>query len=93
MPLIPSDKLSVDSQGMSRILLMRVGERERGVVGLHQMGIPDEQAPGLSMRFMGIDNKAIASYLLTAYYSVAVLVDDALAVLDNVETSQYHEYK
>ncbi len=93
VPLIPSDKLSVDSQGMSRILLMRVGERERGVVGLHQMGIPDEQAPGLSMRFMGIDNKAIASYLLTAYYSVAVLVDDALAVLDNVETSQYHEYK
>jgi len=33
---------------------------------------------------MGIDEKAVISYLVSAYYSVAVLVPDALGVLDNV---------
>ena len=34
---------------------------------------------------MGIDDKAIISYLVSAYYSAAVLVPDALGVLENVE--------
>jgi hypothetical protein len=42
---------------------------------------------------MGINHKAIASYLVSLYCSLAVLTDDALAVLDNVETDKYHEYK
>jgi len=42
---------------------------------------------------MGIDNKAIASYLITSYYSVAVLVEDALGVLKNVEMSSYYDYR
>ena len=37
------------------------------------------------MRFMGINEKAIISYLVTAYYSAAVLVPDALGILENVE--------
>jgi hypothetical protein len=93
VPLIPSNKLGMDKHGTTSILLMRVGEKEQGVIGLQKTGIPDEQSPGLSMRFMGIDNKAIASYLITAYFSIAVLVDDALAVLENVETSHYHVYR
>jgi len=93
VPFFPSNKLEMNSRGTTSILLMRVGEKEQGVIGLHQTGIPDEQSPGLSMRSMGIDNKAIASYLITANFSVAVLVDDALAVLENVETSHYYEYK
>ena len=58
------------------------------MVGLHQVGIPDEHEPGLNVRFMGIDDHAIMSYLVSAYFSVAVLVPDALGVLDNVEISR-----
>jgi hypothetical protein len=42
---------------------------------------------------MGINHKAIASYLVSLYCSLAVLVDDALAVLDDVEVNKYHDYK
>jgi hypothetical protein len=83
----------VNGSDTTNILLMRVGESEQGVVGLHQTGIPDEYLPGLSVRFMGIDTKAIASYLITSYFSVAVLVDDALGVLENVEVSSYYDYQ
>ena len=93
VPLIPTDKLMVDSSETTNILLMRVGEREQGVIGLHQTGIPGEHSASLSVQFMGIDNKAIASYLITSYYSVAVLVDDALGALENVEVSHYHDYQ
>lgn len=68
---------------------MRTGESEQGVIGLQQSGIPDEIEPSLSVRFMGIDEKAIISYLVTAYYSAAVLVPDALGVLENVEVSRW----
>jgi hypothetical protein len=37
---------------------------------------------------MGIDDRAIISYLVSAYYSAAVLVPDALGVLDNVEIAR-----
>ena len=92
IPLIPSDKVPVEN-GKSKILLLRTGESRQGVVGLFQPGLPGEQTPGLSVRFMGINDKAIASYLISLYCSLAVLVDDALAVLDNVEIGNYHEYK
>lgn len=68
---------------------MRTGEAEQGVIGLQQTGIPDEIEPSLSVRFMGIDEQAIISYLVTAYYSAAVLVPDALGVLENVEVSRW----
>jgi hypothetical protein len=42
---------------------------------------------------MGINHQAIASYLVSLYCSLAVLVDDALAVLDDVAVDRYHEYK
>jgi hypothetical protein len=92
VPIIPSDKIPI-VDGVSKILLMRIGENEQGVVGLHQIGIPDEVMPSLSVRFMGINKKSIASYLVTTYFSVAVLVEDALGVLDNVVVSNYYEYK
>lgn len=91
VPLLPSDKVPM-SCGTSQILLMRTGEAEQGVVGLRPSGVPDEVEPGLSMRNMGTDRKAITSYLLTAYFNAAVLVEDALAVLENVEVSNYHDY-
>ncbi|NYH80617.1 hypothetical protein FHR84_003983 [Actinopolyspora biskrensis] len=85
IPLLPCNKLHVSDTRTSSVLLMRTGEHNQGVIGLHQTGIPDEYQPGLSVRFMGIDEKAILSYLVSAYYSAAVLVPDALGVLEHVE--------
>jgi hypothetical protein len=34
---------------------------------------------------MGIDDKAVLSYLVSAYFSAAVLVPDAIGMLENVE--------
>ncbi|GHE87008.1 Crp/Fnr family transcriptional regulator [Amycolatopsis deserti] len=85
VPILPSNKIPVSETRTSSILLMRVGEQNQGVIGLHQTGLPDEVEPGLSVRFMGINEKAIISYLVSAYFSAAVLVPDALAVLEKVE--------
>ena len=92
VPLIPSDKVRIEN-GKSSILLIRSGESKQGVVGLFQPGLPGEQSPGLSVRFMGINHKAIASYLVSLYCSLAVLTEDSLAVLENVEIGRYHDYK
>jgi hypothetical protein len=91
VPLIPSDKVGFE-EGKTKILLIRTGERRQGVVGLFQPNLPGEQSPGLSVRAMGINHKAIASYLVSLYCSLAVLTYDAIAVLDAVETGNYHEY-
>ncbi|MDP5240820.1 family 2A encapsulin nanocompartment shell protein [Uliginosibacterium sp. 31-16] len=91
IPLIPSDKVPV-ADGKTKILLIRVGEKRQGVVGLFQPGLAGEQSPGLSVRFMGINRNAIASYLISLYCSLAVLTDDALAVLDDVEIGKFHDY-
>ena len=94
VPLIPSDKIAVRNKDhKSKILLVRVGEKKQGVVGLFQPGLPGEQSPGLSVRFMGIDQRSLASYLISLYCSAAVLTDDAIALLEDVDVSQYHEYK
>jgi hypothetical protein len=85
VPILPCSKIPISETRASSILLMRTGMEKQGVVGLHQTGIPDEYQPSLSVRFMGINEKAIMSYLVTAYYSVAVMVPDALAILENVE--------
>ncbi|HTK18560.1 MAG TPA: family 2A encapsulin nanocompartment shell protein [Mucilaginibacter sp.] len=92
LPLIPSDKVPIVN-GKTKIILLRTGESRQGVVGLYQPGLPGEQSPGLSVRFMGINSKAIASYLVSLYCSLAVLVDDAIAVLEDVEIGNYYEYQ
>ena len=91
IPLIPSNKIPVED-GKTKIILLRVGEKRQGVVGLFQPGLAGEQAPGLSVRLMGINRNAIASYLISLYCSLAVLTDDALAVLEDVEVDKYHDY-
>jgi hypothetical protein len=94
IPLIPSDKIAIRNKDLkTRILLVRVGEKKQGVVGLFQPGLPGEQSPGLSVRFMGIDQRSLASYLVSLYCSAAVLTDDAIALLEDVDVGQYHEYK
>jgi hypothetical protein len=94
VPLIPTDKIRVTGKvSKSKILLARVGERKQGVIGLFQPGLPGELSPGLSVRFKGIGDNGLASYLISLYCSVSVLADDAVAVLDDVEVGQYYEYK
>jgi hypothetical protein len=88
VPIVPCDKLGVED-GTTNILLMRTGEQARGVVGLHRPGVDEERLPSLSVRFMGIDDQAIGSYLVTLYFSAAVLVPDALGVLTGVDVNHY----
>ncbi|MBV8589713.1 MAG: cyclic nucleotide-binding domain-containing protein [Acetobacteraceae bacterium] len=85
VPLLPCNKIPITVHQTSSVLAMRIGLDRQGVIGLHQTGLPFEYRPGLSVRFMGINAKAIISYLVSTYYSVAVLVPDALGVLEDVE--------
>ncbi|MBV8559082.1 MAG: cyclic nucleotide-binding domain-containing protein [Planctomycetaceae bacterium] len=85
VPIFPCNKIPITETLTSSVLVFRTGMEDQGVIGLHQTGIPDEYQPSLSVRFMGINEKAIISYLVSAYYSVAILIPDALGVLENVE--------
>ena len=100
IPIIPTDKLLVDGlknpkskSGKTNILLVRTGEAKRGVIGLYQRNLRNEQGRGLSVRFRGIDDKGVASYLLSLYCSAAILSDDAIAVLEDVEVGEYYDYE
>ena len=85
VPILPCNKIPITAGQTTSILALRTGEEHQGVIGLHQTGIPDEYEPSLNVRFMGISEKALLQYLVSAYYSVAILVPDALGVLENVE--------
>jgi hypothetical protein len=85
VPILPCNKIPITKHQTSSILVLRIGEEDQGVIGLHQTGISDEYQPSLSVRFMGISDKAIISYLVSAYYSAAILVPDALGILEDVE--------
>jgi len=81
IPIIPSDKVLIDAKGNTTMLLMRVGVENQGVVGLHHAGVRNEVIPSVSMRLSGIDNKSIATYVLSLYHSVAVHTEHALGSL------------
>ena len=85
VPILPCNKIPISKEGTSSILAMRTGEDNQGVIGLRQTGLPEEHEPGLSVRFMGMSEQSIISYLVTTYYSAAVLLPDALGVLENVQ--------
>jgi CRP-like cAMP-binding protein len=85
VPVLPCNKIPISDSATTFVMLMRLGADDQGVIGLHQTGIPDEYQPSMNVRFMGIDDKAVINYLVTAYYSCAVLVPDALAILEEVQ--------
>jgi CRP-like cAMP-binding protein len=89
VPIFPCNKIPVTEARTTSIIALRTGEADQGVIGLRASGIPDEIEPSLSVRFMGINEQAIIKYLVTAYYSAAVLVPDALGVLENVEIGRW----
>ena len=85
VPILPCDKIPISPAGTTSILALRTGEEDHGVIGLRPAALPDEYQPGLNVRYMGISERAVTSYLVSAYHSAAVLVPDALGVLDDVE--------
>ena len=91
VPIFPCGKIPITGDHTSSIIALRTGEANQGVVGLYQTGIPEEYQPGLNVRFMGIDRAAIINYLVTAYYSLAILVPDAAGVLENVTVGRTAE--
>ncbi|QNP68474.1 cyclic nucleotide-binding domain-containing protein [Streptomyces roseirectus] len=91
VPIFPCGKIPVGPDLTTSIIALRTGEEDQGVVGLYQTGIPEEYQPGLNVRFMGIDQNAIIRYLVTAYYSMAVLVPDAVGILENVQIGRTPE--
>src|ERR1700683_5029565 len=48
VPLVPTDKIHIRTKdNKTKILLLRVGERKQGCIGLFQPGLAGEQSPGL----------------------------------------------
>ncbi|MGW3998856.1 family 2B encapsulin nanocompartment shell protein [Amycolatopsis sp. NPDC004772] len=88
VPILPCDKIPVTAAGTTSILAMRTGEDDAGVIGLRPKSLPDQYQPGLNVRHMGTNERAITSYLISAYHSAAVLVPDALGALDDVQVGR-----
>ncbi|QSQ19115.1 cyclic nucleotide-binding domain-containing protein [Pyxidicoccus parkwayensis] len=84
VPILPCDKLPISRENTTSILAMRIGEDEQGVVGLHNAGLPEEVEPSITVKRMAVTDQAITQYLVSTYYSAALLVPDALGVLENV---------
>jgi len=84
VPILSCDKIPITESRTSSMLALRLGEEHQGVFGLVPTDLPDQVEPGVSVRFMGINEKAIISYLVSAYHSVVVPIPDALGVMDNV---------
>lgn len=87
VPLLPCDKIPISDARTTSILALRFGAEHGGVIGLRPGGLPDSYAPGVNVRLMGIDDKAVLRYLVSAYSSVAVLLPDAVGVLEGAAVS------
>jgi hypothetical protein len=86
IPIYPCGKIPIDrTTQTTSIIVMRTGEDNQGVVGLQPAELSDQYEPGLNVRFMGINEKAIISYLVSNYFSAAILVPDAVGILEDVE--------
>ncbi|MCE0446266.1 hypothetical protein LT493_20495 [Streptomyces tricolor] len=90
VPIYPCNKIPISE---ARTDLHHRHAYRRGRAGASSAcGSPASRTriePSLSVRFMGINEQAIIKYLVTAYYSAAVLVPDALGVLENVEIGRW----
>jgi CRP-like cAMP-binding protein len=85
VPILPCDKIPISDSRTSSILAMRTGADVQGVIGLHRSGLKDEIEPGFSCRKMEVNEKAVGRHLVTTYFSAAILIPDAIGVLEDVE--------
>jgi hypothetical protein len=76
LPIIPTEKIPVDKDGITNILLVRLGLEEQGIVGLI-----NNKTKEFVVRDMGIDDNNVSKHLVTLYYSIVVLSQDALGCL------------
>lgn len=83
IPLIPSDKIPI-IDNKSSIMLLRIGKKNNGIIGLTQKLSDNVHGHNITKHRKGITDNAMIEYLLTLYYSVSILNDDALGVLENV---------
>jgi len=81
IPIVPSNKVKIDAKGNTSMMLLRVGAENQGIVGLQHAGVKNEVMPGISMRLTGIDNKNVATYMLSLYHSLAIHTEESLGVL------------
>jgi CRP-like cAMP-binding protein len=91
VPIFPCGKIPISGQHTSSIVALRTGADDQGVIGLCPAALPEERSRGLNVRFMGITTTAIVKYLVTAYYSMAILVPDAVGILENVQLGRTAE--
>lgn len=91
IPILPCDKIPISQKRTTSILLLRTGQENQGVIGLHHPALHDEHEPSLSVRFLSISVRALVSYLVSLQYSVAVQAPDALGVLEHVEIPCAHD--
>lgn len=89
-PLLPCDKLTISPDGTTSILVLRTGEDRQGVVGLRQVGLPNEHEPGVNIRRMGVGQLAVTSYLVSIYFSIAMLIPNCVVALDDVQVALRH---
>lgn len=89
IPLVPTDKVPLEVRDRrvptTHVLLLRFGEANQGVVGLEPDDPPGEHGPGITMRDREIDTDGRHIQPVDLSLSAAVLRNDALAVLDDVE--------
>jgi hypothetical protein len=84
VPMLPCDKLPISAERESAILVLRPGEDRQGVIGLRPTELPDQHELGISVRTMGTDTQAVTSYLVSAYYAVAMLIPNCVCALTGV---------
>jgi hypothetical protein len=87
VPMLPCDKLPISPDRETTILVLRPGQERQGVLGLRPAELPDQLEPGISVRKLGTDTQAVASYLVSAYYAVAMLVPNCVCALNGVAIS------
>ncbi len=99
VPLVPCDKLEMKSRyqsnqwyGTTSILLLRTVRPIKVSLACIRPAYPARSSESVGT-VDGLDSLGVASYLLTLYFSCAVLTDDALGVLENVEVGYYHDYE
>ena len=68
LPLVPSDKVPLTSgRRKTKFFCCGQARRSRASSVCFSRAFPGEVSPSLSVRFMGINRKAIASYLISLY--------------------------
>lgn len=84
VPMLPCGQLPISAERETTILVLRPGEDRQGVIGLRPTGLPDQLEPGVNVRKLSTDAQAVTAYLVSAYYSVAMLVPNCVCALTGV---------